>query len=396
MAEAALYSNFAEPSFPFDLVVPKLTWLPEYLAAVDLESANEKHSPLVALLDVVLVFARGRTSALYHMEYFQTCQSFVSLLNAQLEEVGGAAIRNRLELVRRGPALFFVTCEQSPRFNWRTHLTHLDIGRNLDYFAAGHIFVPPHPPRTIHQFIERSSMKRISSEFMLLDAITDEKMKGEMHRFNKAKENLFNYVMQRLALPYRFKWVMITPHQAERVSIVMSNNTPPGQEWWEENCVYACGAGIPGVPTELELFDFSSQFDKYWPLIQYTYNFLPIFYKVPCDPEYWGEETMIFNEIRRALSQCVVSEKSVIDDFKVQLEALLESRIRRAQLKRARSACDSNVGTLNRWLNRVGYILRLIWEETKLYCFERWKMRQPLVYEGVYNAPGSKAYDFLF
>ena len=399
MAEAALYSNFTEPSFPFDHVVPNLKWLQGYLATFDLESnlAGQTHSPLLALLDVLLVFTRARTSAMFHMEDFQACRSFLSLLNAQLEETGPDAIQHRLELVRRGPALFFITCKRSPRFNWNIHLTHIDVGRNLDYFAAGHIFDPPHPPRAIHQFIERSSMKRISTEYMLLDALADESVKEEMYRFNKAKENLYNHVMQRLELPYRFKWVLITPNQAESARVVMSHDTPPAQEWWEENCVFASGAGLPVVPPTLELFNFATRFDKYWPLIQYIYNFLPKYYRIPCQPEYWGVERTMFNEIRRALNQSTMSEKSVIDDFQVRLETLLQSRTQRAQLGHSESGShSSNQSILNKWLNRIGYILRLTWEEIKLRWFERLKLRQPLVYEGVFNSPGSKAYEFLF
>jgi hypothetical protein len=254
------------------------------------------------------------------MEDFQICRSFVSLLNAQLEDIGGEAIQNRVEIARRGPTLFFITCKHNPRFNWRPHLTHLDIGRNLDYSAAGHIFHPPLLPRAIIQFTERS-MNRIFGEFVLLETLRNEKSKGELYRFNTAKENLFNYTMQRLALPYRFKWVLIVPEKVEGVGVAISSNIPPSQEWWEGNCVYASGAGLPGVPPGLGLFSFETQFDKYWPLIQFAYNFLPKFYKIPCDCEYWNVERVLFNEIRRTLNQGVAFDRSVIDDFKVRLES---------------------------------------------------------------------------
>ena len=69
-----------------------------------------------------------------------------------------------------------------------------------------------------------------------------------------------------------------------------------------------------------------------------------------------GGGEKIFNEIGQALNQGVMSEISVI---KVSLEALLQSRIECAQLKRSTSvACNSNESTLNQWGNRLGYSLR--------------------------------------
>ena len=274
MAELALYGNNLEPAFPFDLVAPQLSWLPEYLSAADETASKGSSSKILPLIDTVLVFTRARTSAMYSRNDLPACRSLVRLLNAVLENVGGEALHHRLELVRRGNGLFFITCKNSPRFNWKTHLTHIDIGRNLDYSASGHIFLRPFPPRGLNQFIERTSMQRLFSEYVLLETLQDNTLNEELSRFNAAKEALFNDVMRRLGLPYRFKWVLSTPSRAESAKSVIASLIPPSQEWWEDNCVFADGNGIPGLASSLRYCSLLSKFEKYWPVIQHMYFFL--------------------------------------------------------------------------------------------------------------------------
>ena len=242
MAERTLYGNEREPVFPFHLVMSKLSWLPGYLASADDEPAN-----LLPLLDVVLVLGRARTSTLQGRKHLHACRSLVDALNSVLEDVGGEALHHRLEFVPRGRGLFFVTCRNSPRFNWKTHLTHLEIGRNLDYSTAGHIFVQPFPTRGIAQFIERISMERLFSEYVLFESLRDPKSNAELLRFNSTKEALFNDVIRQFGLRYRLKWVFITPDRAGDVRAVMRETVPPSKDWWEENCVFVdIGGGGSG------------------------------------------------------------------------------------------------------------------------------------------------------
>lgn len=396
MAEAMLYSNFEEPIFPFNLLVPKLTWLPAYLSAVELD--HPAASAFSAILDTIFVFARARTSSLHGMEDFAASKSLASLLNAELKRLGGEIKKHRLALVRRGRDHFFITCKESPRFNWKMHLTHLEVGRNLDYFAAGHIFDPPYPPRGLHQFVERSSMRRLFAEYVSLEHLRDQTAQQEMRRFNKAKEKLFNLVMESFKLPYRFKWVFITQDQAESARITMLNNIPPNEEWWEDNCIFANGAGIHGVPPTLELFSFTCQFHKYWPLIQHIYKSLPQYFQnpAPVPPEYRAAERRLFDEIRQVLNHGVMSENSAFDMFKARLDLHSQNRLygqsRPMEImkrKWSRAACS-------KWWNEIDYICRLFGEEIKLRSFERWKLREPLVYCSVFNEPDSKAYELLF
>ena len=129
MAEEALYGNVCEPKFPFELVAKKLGSLTE-----DIESANRSgsYNDFPSMLNTILVWARARTATWWTNDVYGINETLVSSLNAILEDVGANATYHRLELVPRFN-MFFVTCRNSPRFNWSTQPTHLEIGQNLDF-----------------------------------------------------------------------------------------------------------------------------------------------------------------------------------------------------------------------------------------------------------------------
>jgi hypothetical protein len=407
MAEKALYGNVAEPSFPFEHIVPRLSWLPDYLSAV-YEAYDPKKAveTLFPLLNTVLVFTRARTSALYHIKYLVACRKLAYLLNAELEGLGQQALYHRVEIVRRGRSLFFITCKNSPRFNWRTHLTHLDVGRNLDYSAAGEIFAPPYPPRGVHQFIERTSMLPIIVDIVSLEALKNQSYSEESHRFNEAKQELFNDVMRRLALPYRFKWVLVTPKRAENAVPIMMNNTPPSREWWEENCVFADGVGIRDFIGWLPQFcSFDCKFDKYWPMIQYMYNFVRVYYGEGYEDkryirEYWDVGAKALKETQRVLKLDMTADEfeSFFKKIKEELDELLNGRESYLKPNRAKKSppSHSRKDMIHKFRGRVTYPLRLFWQEANLRSFERWKLREPLVYNTAIKPSESMCDELLF
>lgn len=192
MAERELYGNDEEPGFPFDRVLLHLYWL---LTAL----SNATDQNLLALLDTVLVFCRARTSMLWHATFLEECHSLMLRLNAALREAD--ASYHEMELVKRGRGIFFITCKNSPRFNWKNHLTHLQVGLNLDYSCPGH-FYPQRPPlpRGWNCFLERDSPIALFKESFLLELLDTMEERQEMIRFNPAKEKLFNEAMQNLRL----------------------------------------------------------------------------------------------------------------------------------------------------------------------------------------------------
>jgi hypothetical protein len=129
---------------------------------------------------------------------------------------------------------FFVTCSNSPRFNWNISLTHRDVGRNLDYFAPGHVRPPkernPDTEYTVH-FFEKNSLKGMTADIVLLECMKDEEIRKEFRRFNEVRENLFNAAMEGLGLDYRFKCVIIYPGIEHYINPTMQNPIPPSPSW---------------------------------------------------------------------------------------------------------------------------------------------------------------------
>src|SRR5277367_446819 len=241
MAEHTLYQNFAEPEFPIPDVAEKVEWLPAYIDEILIDNADSRdHTDiLTTLLDTVLVFARARTSGLHNMRQYDVCMSLTSRLNSVLRSID--ATHHTMELVRYGSNLFFITCKQSPRFIWKSRLTHREIGKNLDYFTAGHFVHPPFPPRGSISFVERESLVSLIDEIVYLEYVTDPADWERLVAFTSAKEGLFNSVMASLNLPFRFKWIFDCPEKHLEVSKVMKNSFPPSREWWEEHCVWVDG-----------------------------------------------------------------------------------------------------------------------------------------------------------
>ena len=194
-------------------------------------------------------------------------------LNKVAEAVG--ATRHKIELVRRGPKTYFVTCSNSPRFNWKLSLTHRDVGKNLDYFAAGHILTESPSAVCMVWFFEKSTFEEILGERVYLDYLKDDSMKTDFIKYNSRREILFNSTMQKLALGYRFKCLMVLPDTLQSVPSVMAQQDPPSAQWWDDNC-YFINFCLPGIllHTRFAFCGWETKYIRYWPLIQETFKFM--------------------------------------------------------------------------------------------------------------------------
>ena len=237
MAERVLYNNNAEPSFPFDVIRPRLSWLSKYLS----ESISDDDFD-ESLLNTVLVFTRARTAAL--LTSWRKVIPLAHRLNAAADAVG--ASHHKLELVPID-GMCFVTCTRSPRFQWRLPMTHRDIGRNLDYFAPGHLKSDPNAERLAIQFIEKRRLRKVVAEVVLLEYLQNDGQRAELQKYNDARVNLFNHSMRELGLAYEFRCNITTPSQLEVVAATMADPCPPTSSWWEEYCYYVNGHSFPGV-----------------------------------------------------------------------------------------------------------------------------------------------------
>jgi len=281
----------------------------------------------------VLVFTRPRTSALHNMRQYNICMALTSRLNSVLQAID--ATHHSMELVRRGSNIFFITCSRSPRFSWKSRLTHREVGRNLDYFAAGHFLQPPFPPRGTISFVERESLTSLTNEIVYLEYFTDKADWERLVAFTSAKEGLFNSVMSSLNLSFRFKWIFDCPEKHVEVSQIVKNPFPPSQEWWDEHCVWADGFGHDDVVLEMggPMFcNFNTRFKEFWPLIQRTHQFIMKYRRVEvweaCQGEgYWKETMDLIAEIKQIISNSENDQAldHIIDSISKCLERLSSS-----------------------------------------------------------------------
>lgn len=270
MAERYLYNNHSEPEFPFDLIRPQLSWLPSYLATHS--SDRDLDEPL---LNTVLVFGRARTSALLTSNHLGKVRPLVILLNLAAKSVG--ATHHLLEIDHSyPPGMFFVTCRRSPRYQWTRPLSHCDIGKNLDYFAPGHIAMDERQQRCGVHFLNTATLKPLTGEVVLLDALKNPQVSQQFHQYNKARETLFNSVMQQFGLDYRFKCVLETKRTFEDVAAIMANSHPPDTDWWERHCYFVNGTSFPGVNVDPKYYfcGFQTKYEQHWELIRKAFYFV--------------------------------------------------------------------------------------------------------------------------
>lgn len=394
----------------------KLDWLPEFLASNVTTTASPSTLVLpniAPILDTILIFARARTSALHGLEHWSVCRKLIAHLNSVLASVG--ASYHRVELVRRGPAQFFITCTNSPRFSWDKRLTHRVIGQNLDYFAPGHITTDPHTPRGSILFIEKQSLKVLLAELVILSALDEPNIHDEMQSFSDAKEELFNHSMTMLGLSHRFKWVFNTSATRDAIAEIMMASVPPSSVWWESNCYFANGFGFPSLVQEAGPFcGFASHYELWWPTIQTTFQFIlkykrvELWFSSPATAlPYWTAMGDLFERIKAATESIsdAAQMTSLADDFKVQLNLLAKqvddstsyqfNDIASPQTLSA-SPWTSFCHRCYVWLQWCILSSRSVWESIKLHVFERYKLREPLVRKGIWVPPNTIGDHFLF
>jgi hypothetical protein len=396
MAERALYDNNKEPWFPFDAVRKHLCWLPAYLD----ERITRPSYDMEPLISTVLVFGRARTSTLQGPFWWREIRALVKRLNSALELAREPGACHKLEMVIRDRN-FFVTCSNSPRFNWSHKLTHRDVGRNLDFFAPGHMSITE--PKCYVSFVEIGSMQTIMAEAVLLDALEGNDVRNELEKFNQAREVLFNSTMERLGLRYRFKCIVeIPPTLCSVPELVLASN-PPTQDWWEDNWVFVNRRSFLLQNRLDSRFTFAgsgAQYKAYWPLIKATFHFLNEYGR----DDYWytSEETglefwkSVENMCARIRSKCDQegSDEDIetfIDEIIVEIDKLAKQADSPYKTpyagtvrdplppqfpERIRTSCFQPIRAL-------GFKLTSAKKLAKLYLFQRYKLRNRLVRTGI-------------
>jgi len=398
MAEKTLYGNCIEPDFPFHIVAKKIGWLSEELLSA---SRSECPDNFVSLLNTVLVWSRARTATWLGIEVYSGVNALVESLNAVLDQSGEDAAYHRLELVPRVGQLF-ITCRNSPRFDWNSRPTHLAIGRNLDFFAPGHIFAGPGPSggRVGVHFFERCTGKPLTAETISFNTLRDDPASLErLKQFCNRKEAIFNDAMEQLGLVYRFKCQIRYPHHNQIIQNVMDCSTPPTLEWWEENF---SALKIPDGVACLDWCGFETNFSEHWEMIRFVHAFLlknfsvEIFYMFQRNAKQrWDKFDKKIEEVQIEIAQPLNPDKSEslfadlreeFSDFEVALDALrktpnvIKTPTPNSQYRQLRR----RVVLAIRWMQVSLYAS---WQNIHMHLFERWKLRRPLIWEGGMAVP---------
>jgi len=139
--------------------------------------------------------------------------------------------------VLRGTGLIrpaFITCKRSPRFIWHPRLSTLEVGKNLDYFAAGHCCGERTQERGTVSVIETQTSACLISEVVLLKYLQPDSWE-KFSRFNDAKVRTMNDAFAQLGLPYRVVWEFDCPSIRDSFRRVMNQSSPPDEVWWRKN-----------------------------------------------------------------------------------------------------------------------------------------------------------------
>jgi hypothetical protein len=97
-----------------------------------------------------------------------------------------------------------------------------------------------------------------------------------MVAFDLTKETLYNELMSKFGLEYRFKWFLVTSDLAREAARVMENETPPLQNGGRIIVFLQLGnLRIAEGSSVMPYFvSFDVKFMRYWSLIRYMYSFV--------------------------------------------------------------------------------------------------------------------------
>jgi len=353
MAELELYGNANEPPFPCEALAISLSWVPEYIAQLTPRRGRNLYQARLydTLINIILVFARARTSALFANREINVARSFVRRLNSLLVSLPNAS-HHTLEIVERSHATFFIVCKNSPRFIWKYPLSHREVGLNLDFAAAGHFGFKTKAISARIFEITGGNHISIFNQAVYLDYADMPKVR----KFCERQTALFNSTMVRLKLPYRFSlhW-WNSKDTSEEVARVMANDQPPSTEWWEANYLF-----IKELPHDAAFCKKDSPFQEYWRVLRLLYEFILSLHpslNFPIPVEYSEELEALFRAVEQSMQSGMPSAA---------LYTLVEQRVSEIEI--------DHDALRRKGENEIAAIRR-----SDLSCFIKWQFERMMV-----------------
>lgn len=377
-----MYGNKREPAFPYDAIAKHLVWVPEYIENLTPKRGRNRNdsSLYTALLNTFLVFVRARTSTLEPNCFESICRTFVNRLNQILLSLPESldAKHHEIEIVRRlNGRRFFITCKHSPRFNWKRNLTYREIGLNLDFAAAGHngYNVPSGSRMMINIFeVHKSAHSYVMNEVILRDHAPNIET---LIKFIHTRTTLFNSSMEQLNLPYRFDSLIdFDTKRSEVKNAVKTFTTPPSAEWWAEHYL-----AFRKTPYDMAYCSANSRFAHYWEVLCIVRDFDLEYDRLPS-----GRTTVEYSENVEKLFELVYTTIEGHEN-KVNLSVPSPKEFERQIVGRLRflvvdsPSQPASLQTLRK--SDLKCFLDGLRETLKMRTKERWKLRTPLVHNGV-------------
>ena len=391
MAEAVLYGNNDEPSFPYEAVANAIKWVPEYVQKLTPKRGRNFSQEVLydILINALLVFCRARTSAMFPNVHVSICNEFVDRLNQTLCALSNTgATHHHTEIVHRNNNSFFITCSKSPRFIWKQKLDHREVGLNLDYAAAGHIG-PSDGERKGVSICEISGNAHtpISGEVVHFDHIADF---ASIENFIQLKTSLFNSSMMRLQLPYRFAYFWKPRRNDENIKITLNSNIPPSPQWWKENYIF-----LARYPYSMAYASNDTLFHEYWCVITAAFQLAEKLaaIKRPVPRECPKRVEDLFSKVYRATQPSALDApvsphpSSTTETLIANLLAEIAELELSLQVEDERTPLERKAEDYVLRRSDLRYSTGIVCEWIKIRTMERGKLRAPLIHSGVRSWP---------
>lgn len=352
MTEFILYGNVTAPQLSLETVIPALSWLPGELANYVARSSTSSWQILDTILNILLVFAGARTSALLsnlNSDY----SPFINRLNDALFESGQSAFRLQVDEFYMGD---FIFRENNPRFihSHTQRLGHREVGHNLDMFAPVNIDNLDGEERLYISIYEMQTWTQVTAEVFAKRCLRSEEDMERLKKFTDDKVNIFNRVFEELRLPYKFEWFFMSLMHDH----VMTVSVPPSSEWWEANWYDVALSTVGHRPHLRNIFEHHK---KHWNVITTIWNFNR--WNGLCmreDAHFRKRVEAVYNEVSDYISRGIPID---IDNLWLKLAKLdAEARVETVRFMKAqRSRMKSNawkhlkriiVGEVQYWFRR--------------------------------------------
>jgi hypothetical protein len=193
--------------------------------------------------------------------------------------------------------------------------------------AAGHCIRNINDETGTVRVIEIQTGTTIITEVVLLKYLQVPDENKRFTEFNDAKIRTINDAFEQLELPYRFFWEFDTIAKQESIQRILSQETPPDDEWWRTNIRWVNQIHPPRgaiAISPLSNFSLDCDYRKHWPIISTTYHLGWKYKRPPDDGSYNLHDLLSHLYYIFIEADSAVNSNEMLDDPKVYAERLVK------------------------------------------------------------------------